>query len=148
MIAQAFQKQVNDLIHYNAKVTRIQQNDQGVTVTYQNSDGSGGAQQEQADWCVCTLPLSILGQLPVDVSAPMMSAIRAVPYESSIKVGLQFKRRFWEQDEHIYGGISYTDTPIRRSAKSATRAPTMASRARAYCSVPISGGRTLMSSRP
>ena len=41
----------------------------------------------------------------------MMNAIRAVPYESSIKVGLQFKRRFWEQDEHIYGGISYTDTP-------------------------------------
>lgn len=114
MIAQAFQKQVNDLIHYNAKVTRIQQNDKGVTVTYQNSDGSGGAQQEQADWCVCTLPLSILGQLPVDVSAPMMSAIRAVPYESSIKVGLQFKRRFWEQDEHIYGGISYTDTPISK----------------------------------
>ena len=85
-----------------------------MTVTYQNSDGSGGARQEQADWCVCTLPLSILGQLPIDVSAPMMSAIRAVPYESSIKVGLQFKRRFWEQDEHIYGGISYTDTPISK----------------------------------
>jgi monoamine oxidase len=58
--------------------------------------------------------LSILGQLPIDVSPPMMNAIRAVPYEASVKVGLQFKRRFWEQDEHIYGGISYTDTPIGR----------------------------------
>ena len=29
-----------------------------------------------------------------------------------VKVGLQFKRRFWEQDEHIYGGITYTDLPI------------------------------------
>jgi monoamine oxidase len=27
-------------------------------------------------------------------------------------VGLQFKRRFWEEDEHIYGGITYTDLPI------------------------------------
>ena len=27
-------------------------------------------------------------------------------------MGLQFKRRFWEQDEQIYGGITYTDLPI------------------------------------
>jgi monoamine oxidase len=27
-------------------------------------------------------------------------------------VGLQFKRRFWEEDEQIYGGITYTDLPI------------------------------------
>jgi monoamine oxidase len=26
-------------------------------------------------------------------------------------VGLQFKRRFWEEDENIYGGITYTDQP-------------------------------------
>jgi monoamine oxidase len=25
---------------------------------------------------------------------------------------LQFKRRFWEQDEAIYGGITFTDLPI------------------------------------
>ena len=28
------------------------------------------------------------------------------------KVGLQFKRRFWEEDEAIYGGITYTNLPI------------------------------------
>ena len=28
-------------------------------------------------------------------------------------MGLQFKRRFWEEDEAIYGGISFTDLPIR-----------------------------------
>jgi len=39
-------------------------------------------------------------------------AIAACPYAASIKVGLQFKRRFWEEDEQIYGGISYTDLPI------------------------------------
>ncbi len=26
--------------------------------------------------------------------------------------GLQFKRRFWEEDEQIYGGVTYTDLPI------------------------------------
>ncbi|YCH45570.1 flavin monoamine oxidase family protein [Pseudomonas sp. SA195] len=114
MIAKAFEREVGELIRYGSKITRIEQDGQGVTVTYQNSDGSGAAMQETADWCVCTLPLSILGQIPVSVSQPMQAAIRAVPYDASVKIGLQFKRRFWEQDEHIYGGISYTDTPIEK----------------------------------
>jgi len=25
------------------------------------------------------------------------------------KIGMQFKRRFWEEDEMIYGGITYTN---------------------------------------
>jgi monoamine oxidase len=65
---------------------------------------------------VCTIPLSILSQLPVDVGARMKAAIDAVPYSASVKIGLQFKRRFWEEDEAIYGGISYTDLPIRQIA--------------------------------
>src|SRR6202795_2951556 len=32
------------------------------------------------------------------------------------RLDLQFKRRFWEEDEAIYGGISYTDLPIRQIA--------------------------------
>ena len=44
----------------------------------------------------------------------MKAAIAAVPYASVVKTGLQFRRRFWEEDEHIFGGISYTDLPIRQ----------------------------------
>jgi monoamine oxidase len=44
----------------------------------------------------------------------MKAAIDAVPYAAAVKVGLQFKRRFWEEDEAIYGGISFTDLPIRQ----------------------------------
>ena len=42
----------------------------------------------------------------------MAAAIAPCPTRASVKIGLQFKRRFWEQDEHIYGGITYTDLPI------------------------------------
>ena len=73
-------------------------------------------QTAQADWCVCTIPLSILSQIPIDVGGRMKAAIDAVPYASAVKIGLQFKRRFWEEDEAIYGGISYTDLPIRQIA--------------------------------
>ncbi len=114
MIGRAFAREVGDLIQYDAKVTRIQQNDGGVTVSYVNSKTPATPQLAKADWCVCSIPLSILSQIQIEVGPRMKAAIDAVPYASSVKIGLQFKRRFWEEDEAIYGGISYTDMPIRQ----------------------------------
>jgi monoamine oxidase len=116
MIGKAFAREVGDVVSYDAKVTRIQQDDGGVTVTYTDLKSPATPRQAKADWCVCTIPLSILGQLAVDVGDRMKAAINAVPYSPSVKIGLQFKRRFWEEDEAIYGGISYTDLPIRQIA--------------------------------
>lgn len=116
MIGKAFAREVGNLIGYNAKVTEIRQNDSGVTVSYVDMANPSTVRQATADWCVCTIPLSILSQLPVDVGTAMKNAIDAVPYAGSVKIGLQFKRRFWEEDEAIYGGISYTDLPIRQIA--------------------------------
>jgi monoamine oxidase len=115
-IGKAFTREVGDIIQYDAKVTRIQQDHGGVTVTYTNLKAPATPQQAKADWCVCTIPLSILSQIPVDVRPPMKAAIDAVPYAASVKIGLQFKRRFWEEDEAIYGGISFTDLPIQQIA--------------------------------
>jgi monoamine oxidase len=116
MIGKAFAREVGDLIRYDAKVTRIAQDDGGVTVTYLDAKTPAMAQLAKADWCVCTIPLSVLSQIPIDVGGRMKAAIDAVPYSAAVKVGLQFKRRFWEEDEAIYGGISYTDLPIRQIA--------------------------------
>jgi monoamine oxidase len=112
-IAMAVYREVKDLVQFNSKVVKIDQSETGVTVSYVPSHGDGPAQQEQADWCVCTIPLSILSQIDIKVQQPMQDAIRAVPYAAAIKVGLQFRRRFWEQDEQIYGGITFTDMPIQ-----------------------------------
>ncbi len=100
------------VITYNAKVTAIRQTGGGVTVTWADGAKPGTTRTASADWCLCTIPLSVLSQIDKDVSPAMDAAINAVPYHASVKVGLQFKRRFWEQDEGIYGGISYTDLPI------------------------------------
>lgn len=116
MIGKAFAKELGEVIRTNAKVTRIQQNDRGVTVTFVDPARPAIVQTATANWCVCTIPLSILSQLQLDVSAPMKAAIDAVPYAGAVKIGLQFKRRFWEEDEAIFGGISYTDLPIRQIA--------------------------------
>jgi monoamine oxidase len=111
MIAKAFQREVDKLIKFNAKVTSIRQDARGVTASYVDASKSGKAQTATADWCICTIPLSVLSQIEINVGAPMQAAIEAPFYAPSIKIGLQFKRRFWEEDEHIYGGITYTDLP-------------------------------------
>ncbi|WP_291692288.1 NAD(P)/FAD-dependent oxidoreductase [Bradyrhizobium sp.] len=116
MIGKAFAREVGDLIRYNAKVTEIRQNGRAVTVTYVDTAEPAAPQTLTADWCVCTIPLPILGQLTLDVGPAMRAAIDAVPYAAAVKIGLQFKRRFWEEDEAVYGGISYTDLPIRQIA--------------------------------
>lgn len=111
-IGEAFGRELGSLIRYNAKVVDIHQDEHGVTATYEDTTKPGSRLKAAADWCVCTIPLSILSQIPMNVSEPMADAISAVPYAAAAKVGLQFRRRFWEEDEQIYGGISYTNLPI------------------------------------
>ena len=112
MIPKAFARVIGDVVRYNAKVTAIHQDDRGVTVTYEDARTGGTPRTARADWCVCTIPLSILSQIPLNVGSGMSAAIQSVPYAPGLKIGLQFRRRFWEQDEAIYGGITYTDLPI------------------------------------
>jgi len=111
MIGAAFGRELKGLIRYNSKVTAIKQDETGVTATFVDTVKGGAPQSARADWCVNTIPASILSQIPMNVGRPMQNAINALPYGASAKVGLQMKRRFWEQDDHIYGGISYTTQP-------------------------------------
>jgi monoamine oxidase len=112
-IVQALYREVAPSVQFGAKVVKIDQNDHGVAVSYVDAVKGGDPLVAKADWCVCTIPLSILSQIPIRVSQPMQSAISAASaYVASAKTALQFKRRFWEEDDRIYGGISYTDLPI------------------------------------
>ncbi|QAA95044.1 flavin monoamine oxidase family protein [Pollutimonas thiosulfatoxidans] len=111
-ISRGFMRALPDLpVRYNARVTRIDQTERQVSVTYEDTQ-DGKATQVSADWCICTLPLTVLGQMPVQASQAMLSAIRAVPYSSYTKVALEFRRRFWEEDDAIYGGTSVTNQEI------------------------------------
>jgi monoamine oxidase len=97
-------------ITYKAAVTAIRQNGQGVTVTYR--DGRGASHQVQADYCVAALPLPLLADIDTDFPADFKATIAKVPYAAAGKMGMQFKRRFWEEDDQIFGGASKTDMEI------------------------------------
>lgn len=110
-VAEGFGRAVGHMVRLNSKVTAIKQDERGVTVQYQDTR-SAEKLTAQADYCICTIPLSILSQIEINVGPALDAAIHAVPYLPGLKVGLQFKRRFWEQDDQIYGGITTTDLPI------------------------------------
>ena len=113
-IGAAFGRELADAIRYNVKVVEIAQDERGVEARFEDIGAGGATGTARADWCVCTLPLSILSRMPTPFGAPMREAISALPYAPAVKVGLQFSRRFWEEDDRIFGGISYTDQPIRQ----------------------------------
>src|SRR2546423_10951096 len=97
MISKAFQREVGKLIKFNAKVTAIKQDERGVTVSHVDAKKEGQPQTVKADWCICTIPLSVLSQIDINVGDKMKAAIDAPAYAPSIKIGLQFKRKFWEE---------------------------------------------------
>ena len=75
-------------IRLRRRVSAIQQDARGVRVQVQDLSRPGQPEQTvQADWCICTLPLSVLSQLDVQCSAALHEA--------------------------IFGGMSSTELPIR-----------------------------------
>jgi monoamine oxidase len=74
-------------------------------------DGAGEKTVE-VPYCICTIPLPVLSNIDHNFGSDASRAIDSVVYMSTSKIGLQFKRRFWEEDEGIYGGITHTNNQL------------------------------------
>lgn len=67
----------------------------------------------EGDFVLCTLPFPVLSRLEVEpaLSGPKRRAIRELNYDASTKILAVTRRRFWEQDDGIFGGGTFTDLP-------------------------------------
>lgn len=106
----ALAERLGDRITYGAQVQQIRQTERGVWVGY--VDARQRAQRVDADYCVSTIPPPVLMNIEADVSPEVRSALAAVRFDGAGKIGLQFRRRFWEEDDDIYGGRSWTDQEV------------------------------------
>ena len=96
-------------IIYNAQVDEIRKTANGTRVIYR--DSGGVSRTLDSDYCVCTIPATVLRGIANDFSAAHRAAINSFNYTPAGKLAFQ-ARRFWEQDHNIYGGISWTTQDI------------------------------------
>lgn len=102
-IPYAFAQRLGKAIRYGCPVSEIRKTPNGVRVVYSQR---GAAKSLEAPWCVCTLPLTVLKSVKHDFSPAVTAAIGQASYAAAFKIAWE-SRRFWEQDDNIYGGISW-----------------------------------------
>ncbi len=112
-IAFAFARELGDAITYNAEVQELRQDDNGVSVPYRDT-ATGKVRVAKADYCITTIPLTLLSKLPADLSDRCKQAMAAPGKMTVGKLALQMNRRFWEEDDDIYGGESTLGIPGHR----------------------------------
>ena len=98
------------VITYGVEVTSITNTPAGVDVVY--TDAEGRPQQASADFCICTIPPQILKRIPANFSQPVKDALAYATPVNTGKIGLQYNRRWWEEDDKIYGGITNTNVGL------------------------------------
>jgi monoamine oxidase len=105
-LAKAVERQGGSL-HYGVPVQEISNTPTGVEVRVE-----GRRNPVRGDYCVCTIPPQILKDVPTNFSDPVKAAL-AYPVGFAVgKIGLEYRRRFWEEDEDIMGGITNTNMDL------------------------------------
>lgn len=108
----AFLPELKEDIRFGAKMIAMDQSPNDVTIHYQTP---AGRFFETADYAIITVPFPVLRHVEVlkPFSRAKNRAIRQLHYDASAKILFQCKRRFWEEDDGIFGGGTMTDLPIR-----------------------------------
>ena len=110
---------VGQFINYNKEVTHLEHLTEAgkpkVKVVFKEvGELSGPESSITADWCISTIPMPILSKIITssNFSKPYKDAVAGVKFAPTVKVGWQTNSRFWETQDEMYGGISYTTDPI------------------------------------
>lgn len=108
----AFLPGLCERLRFGAKVVAIEQSPESVTLHYTTPAGRFSV---SGDYAILTLPFPVLRHIEVQpaFSHAKRRAIRQLHYDASAKIFFQCRRRFWEEDDGIFGGGTLTDLPVR-----------------------------------
>ncbi|MEV6106596.1 flavin monoamine oxidase family protein [Streptomyces sp. NPDC051940] len=99
-----------DRIVYGARASRVTDLADGAEVTY--TDARGRVRTERADFVVAAVPPMVMARIEHNLGADVTAALKYPVANPVGKIGLEYRRRWWETDEHIYGGITPTDSDL------------------------------------
>lgn len=120
LLPEAFAARLAGRIRLDSPVVQLRHHDAGVSVTFLH----GGARETvEADFAVCAVPLPLLAELDIDppLDPARMRAVRDTPQTSVTRIYLQFRRRYWEDEE--WSGYAGTDTPIQMVSPASVHLP-------------------------
>jgi monoamine oxidase len=95
-------RNVANLVRYRARVDTVEMKPSTVVL------GINGRASLEVDYVVSTVPMPIFASMKSNLDAAYLKAAAAIPIVKAGKVGWQAER-FWEQNDQIYGGISWVD---------------------------------------
>jgi monoamine oxidase len=110
-IGEAFGRRLGKVITYGAEIIQIRRAGGGARVIWRDRK-TGYGRVLDADHVICTIPFPVLRALDADFVPEIKGAIASVDYVPAAKIAFQAERRFWELDDRIYGGISWTSRDI------------------------------------
>ncbi len=110
VIGQTFGRKLGPAITYGAEVTALRRTDAGARVEWRDTR-TGVAAATEAPVVICTIPFAVLRGIDADFAPDTRAAMAAVEYVPAGKVAFEAATRFWEIDQGIYGGISWTSRP-------------------------------------
>lgn len=133
LLASAFKKKVKKQFKKQSTVLRIEQNETGVTITYQTKEG---VETITADRCICALPFPVLKNIEVSPAFPedKQQAINELKLTPVTRTYQQFRSRVWELDQ--LSGYGITDIEIQN-----TYSPTVTQTGRRGILVSYTGGQ-------
>jgi monoamine oxidase len=111
-LPRAFLPALRGRIRFGAKMIAMDQSPESVTIHYETAAGRMTA---TGDYAIITAPFPVLRHIEVlkPFSRVKRRAIRQAHYDASAKILFQCRRRFWEEDDGIFGGGTITDLPVR-----------------------------------
>jgi monoamine oxidase len=110
----AFAQAVRPQIVFGAKVVKIKNQENSVQVT---GIKNGEQFEIRGDYVISTIPIPLMRGILFEpaLSDLKQRAIHEIEMQSVTRIDLQFKRRFWNQEEGLNGLlVACSDTPIER----------------------------------
>lgn len=112
-LTNGFLKCVKGEIKTNALVKKIEMKQDGIAINWKENDY---LKSKTFDYVIVTAPAPAVALIDFEPALPahQQSAFWRLSYARSAKTLCHFSRRFWETEDGIHGGGSFTDLPIQQ----------------------------------
>ncbi len=125
-IPYAFAKSLGPIVRYGSPVQQMRKTEKGVTVVYTDA-ASKATQTVQADYCICTLPITILDTLDTDFSRREEAGLQGHEGRLALQDRMGVAALLGEEVQHLRRHLLHqadggTWSGIRAGSSSARRA--------------------------